>query len=122
MSSDDKVMLSDAPVENSSTGPISLLQVQPEIQREINKQKQRLCLQKTTDAEIDSSLFYAKVYAQVDKDVKLEIKNDLNGDSKVEIKKNSLPQNMTVVFIWTEGVTYEGELYSPDYSGEVILN
>jgi hypothetical protein len=109
--SNDNPLANDNPINKtaqSDRGEITFLTVDQNKMASLHK-----------DA-VDSSTFYAEAFIEAKHGGKLEIKDDLNGNSKVEIKKDALPSDMTVVFKWTENNIYAGSIYNKNAPQTVI--
>lgn len=95
----------------SNLGVINIPKVDPEFQSSVIVHRSNKFLAKS--GSVDSSSFYVEKFIKHNKSEKLEIKSDRHGKSKIEFKKNTLPDGMPVVFEWAKHNIYEGKLYSP---------
>lgn len=102
-------------VVQSNIGPIEIMQVDAEYL----KLKSTISMAKKIESD---TIFYIEEFMEADHGGKLEIKGGQYGKSKLDIKDDDLPMDMTVYMEWPNGSTFEGEIGSIEYGTNVILN
>ncbi|MFZ0392158.1 MAG: hypothetical protein WAN36_16975, partial [Calditrichia bacterium] len=108
----------DMELVQSSDGPIRILNVDPR-KSLLEEPRQLSSLNRVLN---DSSLFYREQFCETGHDEELKLSSGLTGESKVKLEKNTLPENMTVIFEWGGGDVYEGKITSREFGTAVSLN